>query len=295
MTDRARHVYALLRTLLAWTPAPRARTSSSPGFISSERRCLNCKAVGKWDKDRRRRVDPACPHCGGTGLRPIKDVMDDPVELSDDQAKDARRKSGFGGRSGDDLREARYRVDDEIRRLEQQLSSSEMDAPVDHVTRSVELRDRMYRHGSYAELEAALAELRRRNDGAYRVAMMVAYAPLCEEPIEPVRRVVVACCEVLAHWMPAEIRVPPGVHVWSADELAERAREGKAAMQWGHSDWASASRAERKRAILLLAENGLSDGKIAGRFGVSREWVQRTRKGLQDVLDGDENGHEEAA
>lgn len=291
MTDRARSCYALLRTLFAWTPAPRSRTSSAPGFIADQRLCLNCKTSGKWDSERKRRIDAGCLHCGGTGTRPVKDVMDDPIK---DPPADARRKTGFGGRSGDDLREARYRRDEEIERLGLQLSDNELDAPTDYVTRAIELRDLMYRHGSYADLEVALALLRAKCPGAYQVCMSVAYAPFDEEPIEPVHRVVVKACELLAHWMPEEIRVPSSVPVFTKDELERHAREARDAMAWGHSEWARASRAERKRAILLLRGEGLSDGKIASRFGLSRSAVQKIRAGIEALLD-ESNGHEEAA
>jgi DNA-binding NarL/FixJ family response regulator len=90
--------------------------------------------------------------------------------------------------------------------------------------------------------------------------------------------------------MPDEIRVPAGVAVYTKDELEQRARAARDAMAWGHSEWASASRAERKRAIVLLHGEGLSDGKIAARFGLTRQWVQRVRSGVVAALD-ESNGH----
>lgn len=290
MTDRARHVYALLRTLFATTPTPGSRMRSTPGFSVKNRLCLNCKTAGKWNAELRRRVDPACSFCGGTGVRPVKDAMDDPVEAP----KDERRKVGWFGLSGDDAREARNRRDLEIDRLEDLAKvRAGQSANLSLFESAIVVSDRHARSGSYRELLAALEWYRLKRSVVYELAMMVAYHAWGEPSLTPSPRVMVAC-EVLATRMPERIRVPRHVAQFTKDELAHRSREAKAALAFGRSDWASASRAERKRLIVLLAGEGMSDGKIAARFGLSREWVQRTRKGIQDVIE-ESNGHEEAA
>ncbi len=290
MTDRARLVYALLRTLFAWTPAPPASRTGATlaqqqrGFVTAKRysTCPDCLANGRPEGMR------GCETCGGRGelLEDGKDAMDEPIK--NPPADHRRQAAGFGGLAREAQRDQERQRDDELRRLEAQLAKPlrKVDEVAgDVLTRSVELRDRMYRHGSYAELEVALAKLRDRNEVAYREAMMVAYQPFCEEPIEPVRRVVVAVCEVLAEWIDGEIRVPVGVHVWTVDELAARSREAKDALAHGRSAWASATRAERKRMILVLAGEGLSDGKIARTFGLTRQRVQQIRAGLERLDD----------
>jgi len=151
-----------------------------------------------------------------------------------------------------------------------------------------------YSHGSYAELDRALERLRAHDEAWFHVAIGVSYQPLHEEPIEPVRRAVLAVCALLACWMPDPIRVPPGVPTYTTDELERHSREAKDALHFGRSDWARATRAERKRVILLLHAEGLPDGKIASRFGLTRQWVQRIRSGLNGAID-ETNGHEEAA
>lgn len=285
MTDRGRQVYALLRTLLAWAPSPpSSRTGSvlasqQRGFVSKSRflTCPDCLANGRPDGMF------GCETCGGRG------------EIADDGADpyESKGSTRFGGVAGERAADRSRQIDEELRRLEFQLGRPVRrvdEQAADVLTRAVSIRDVQYRRGSYAELEAALERLRESRPVAYTVAMWTAYQPFGEAPVEPTGAVA-GVCEDLAVWMPERIRVPPGVHVWSRDELEARLREAKAALQWGHSEWASASRAERKRAILLLAGEGLSDGKIAARFGLTRQWVQRLRSGLVEAV----NGHEEAA
>jgi predicted nucleic acid-binding Zn-ribbon protein len=280
VSDRARFVYALLRTLFAWTPAPPASRTGvtlaqqQRGFVTKHRfmTCPDCLANGRPEGMR------GCETCGGRGE--IADDGSDPYEQ--------KRIVKYGLADHDQRKDRERQRDDELRRLEFQLlkPARKVDEVAgDVLTRSVELRDRMYRHGDYEKVEAQLAVIRLEHPALYEVAMTVAYSPLVDEPIEPVRRVVVALCELIAARIEGDIRVPAGVHIWTADELAARSREAKAALQWGHSEWASATRAERKRAILLLHDEGLSDSKIARRFGLTRQWVQRVRAGVVAAMD----------
>lgn len=283
VSDRARHVYALLRTLLAWAPSPPASRTGSVlasqqrGFVSKSRflTCPDCLANGRPDGMH------GCETCGGRGEVP--DDGPDPYE--------SKRSTRFGGVAGERVADRTRQLDDELRRLEFQLAKPDRkvdEQAGDVLTRAIVVRDYAYRRGSYAELERALARLRDYDPSMYELAMSVAYQPLKEEPIEPVRRFVVVLCELLAGWMPETIRVPAGVHVWTREELEARSREAKSALAFGRSEWASASRAERKRVILLLHGEGLSDGKIAARFGLTRQRVQQIRAGLEVVCEAGE-------
>lgn len=272
MTDRARLVYALLRTLLAWTPTPRSRTASAPGFVSTERLCLHCKTTGRWHPELRRKVDAGCPHCGGTGTRPVKDLMDDPLKSPPPHPM---RKTGFGGVAGDDAREARRRRDEEIERLGQQLSTDEQDAPADELTRAVDLRDRLYRHGSYADLEHALHVLRQTRPLAYTAAMWVAYQPLGEAPIECDRPAIAEICETLGMLIDGPIRVPAFVPVSESAEAERLAREGKGALWRGRGDWHRMRRGERDALIVAMAAEGRSPTEIGLRFNLRRRRVQQ--------------------
>lgn len=280
MTDRARHCYALLRTLFAWTPPPAtSRTGSvlasqQRGFVTKSRflTCPDCLSNGRPEGMH------GCETCKGRGEVP--DDGPDPYET--------KRSTRFGGTEGERAADRSRQVDDELRRLDYQLArpARKVDEQAgDVLTRAVTLRDGQYRHGSYTELEHALTKLRESRPVAYTVAMWIAYQPFGEAPIEPANTTILSICEDLAQWMPDPIRVPRSVAIYTEDERKRIAAEAHDALQYGHSDWARATRAERKRMILLLHGEGLSDGKIAAKFGLSRGWVQRLRAGLVDALD----------
>jgi predicted nucleic acid-binding Zn-ribbon protein len=275
MTDRARHVYALLRTLLAWTPAPPASRTGvvlaqqQRGFVSEHRyvTCPDCLANGRPEGMR------GCESCGGRGE--IPDDSGDPYEQ--------KRIVRYGLADNDRRRDQVRQRDDELRRLEFQLAKPvrRVDEQADDaLTRASDFKDRsspisrMYRRGSYAELEQALGKLRDRNLAAYDVAMMVAYQPFCEEPIEPVRRAVVAICEVLAAWMPGTIRVPASVPVWTRDELNARADVLREQATWrGRKDPLALAR--RDEAIRHFSAQGMTQAEVAERVGVHPRTVAR--------------------
>lgn len=264
MTDRARHVYALLRTMLGWVPPVRSRSGAASGFVPSSRPCLACRTNGRT---------PACPHCHGTGLVPVKDLMDDPIRKP---AQDSRRlHAGHGGADREHQRDLVRLRDNTIRRLEQQEQvRAGREAAVDSSTAVIDAHDRLYAHGSYAELDLALDWLRDVHPAGYLVAMGVAYQPFQEEPVEPSRGVVVAVCELLASRMPATIRVPGFVTVWTAEEVRRRADVLAEQATWAGRRQ-PAARAQRDAIIRGLAAEGLAAGKIGERLNVSRWTVQR--------------------
>lgn len=265
MTDRARLVYALLRSLLMWAPDPQSCWRSQPGFASTDRPCVACAAAG--------RTDPACRFCAGTGRVKVRDRMDDPLKhpLSDE-----RRVTHFGGLEKEARRDMERRRDRVLERLaaEEQVREGR-EAADDRELRLVAARDRLFLHGSYAELGWALERLRDVSSVGYSAAMSVAYQPFAEAPVEPAGRVLVAVCELLAVWMPERIRVPVSVAVWSREESERIAREGREALWRGRRGWHELQRGERDRLVVELAASGLSSTAIGFRLGLSRQHVRR--------------------
>ena len=273
MTDRARLVYALLRTMLAWTPSPRSRMGlelAPRGFAGGRDdkgrplRWLVCQDCLTND-----RILPSCETCGGRGE--IPDPGPDPYDKG-------VAKGVFGGAGGDDAKRALRERELELRRLEQQLARPEKktDEPIiDPLASAVEARDRLYQHGSYAELERQLDRLRLENVLAYEVAMQVAYAPFGEEPIDPVRVVVVQVCELVAVRMDGPVRVPEYVPVSSDAELERLARAGRGALWWGQGDWHRLKRGERNARIVAMHTAGVSTTAIGLRFNLQRRRVQQ--------------------
>jgi len=198
--------------------------------------------------------------------------------------------------------DARHARDRTIERLGGLIREHDgVEAPDDALTRAVGLRDRQYRRGDYALLERTLDMLAAYSPAWHEVAMGIVQQPFVEAPVEPpvTWLKVGAVCEWLALRMVGlaggrELRVPAGVPVFGREELEAQSRLAKDALARGASGWASLSRRERKRLIVELHEQGLPDGRIAARFGLSRGYVQRLRAGIVGALD-ESNGQEEAA
>jgi len=272
LTDRARLVYALLRTLLAWTPAPRLRSGLDQiprGFVRTKRfvSCPDCLAND--------RTLPGCETCRGRGE--IPDDGADPYET-----KEFKRFGGIAQERADD--QARQ-LDHELRRLEYQLhrpDRREDELVSDTLTNAVELRDRMYRQGSYRALEQALHRLRDVHPLAYQLAMTVAYHPLGEPPIDPLRPAAIVVCELLGVWIDGPIRVPDFVTVSTEQEVERLAREGKGALWRGRGDWHNLKRGERDALIVAMHSDGKSPTEIGLRFNVTRRRVQQI---VADKLD----------
>lgn len=277
MTDRARLVYALLRTLLSWTPDPRSPTrldTTDRGFvpakITDERgrqrqvrylTCPDCLTNGK--------TMPGCETCGGRGE--IPDEGKDPYDIG-------RAAGVFGGTAGDDARHARAQRDRLLRQLEQDESIRLGEiAADDPLTRSIARRDALYRKGSYRQLEMALGRLRRLDPQAYTLAMSVAYQPFGEAPIDLDQQPenIQQLCELLGVWITGPIHVPEFIPISASAEIERLCREGKGALRWGQGEWHKLKRAERNQLIVRLREEGKSPTAIALLLNLTRRRVQQ--------------------
>lgn len=268
MSERARQVYALLRTLHTWTPDPRSSTDSwhQPGFASVGPRGGNLRFLTCPDclaNDHPQGI-VGCETCGGSGE--IPDPGPDPYRI---------KATGFYA-SELDQRDERTRRDHVLDQLEEDAAVRDGQiAPSDKLTRALGAAERQARAGSYTELQRALQRLRDVNEAAYCLCMYVAYAAFGPTPIEPVRRTTIAACELIATWMPERIRVPTGVHVYTRDELEHQAAILRERAQWrGRKD--PLARARRDEAIRRFHADGLAPAAIAERIGVHRRTVERT-------------------
>lgn len=232
--------WALIRSLLDWTPGPRAaRSQALSGFRHGPREisCDDCLANG--------RVMIGCETCRGSGVVTVRGA--DPYQ---EQAK-TREQRFYGDETQRRRAEAAER-DRELDRLALQLGGED-DRP-DPVAAMIEKRDRQYRQGDYAPLDRALGELRTRWPGLHSmiwqvdvcgVAMVV--RPLVREAMDAaVAGIVAPRMHVLCGGVP---RVPAGL----AGDLLAR----KASLWRGRSrrhDELRAARDERIRARVAAGE-----------------------------------------
>lgn len=291
MTERARLVYALLRTAFAWaeTLAPRSGSGLDRvprGFQPAALRyvtCPDCLANSRPEGM------PGCETCGGRGEipDPRKDPMDDPIKNPPADSRRINVFRDFGGTTTQSDRDQAHHVDLLIARLEADRITREGcgDCPgckaggacqragtSDPLTRALGERDRQYRQGSYPELVRVLWTL---SDEYRHLAWTVAYQPFGEAPIDPIKGAVVALCEVIALLMDGPIRVPDFVPVSADAELERLARSGKGALWRGRGDWHNMKRHERDVLIAAMAADGRPPGEIGLRFNLTRKRVQQ--------------------
>jgi hypothetical protein len=262
VTDRGRLVYALLRTTTIAIPGPRnTRSQSTPGFRHADRyeTCPDCLTNGKVPM-------PGCETCNGRG-EVRAEAQRDPYQI---------KTAGFFGDDKQRTRDLEHARDREIERIDELLAQhAGQTAPLDALTRTIVLRDRLRELGSYDKLDQALEQLREDHPIAYRVAMWLAYQPFGEARVEPATKAIVTVCELLALRMDGDIRVPRFVTI-SVDQEVERvARDGKGALQWGKGDWHRLRRSERNALILAMAADGVSTTKIGLRLNLTRQYVRR--------------------
>ena len=276
-------MYALLRSLLDWVPGPQgSRAHSLPGFVQRDRRCEQCRVNG---------LSEGCRFCGGSGVVTVAD----PMQVSRPSTRESRMRgeSGTLADSKQAERDAAYARDRTIDRIGGLVAQHEgLEAAPDLLTAAAAAQDRQYRHGDYALLDRTLSGL----PAEFRsVVLAVMYHPFGEAPIEPPDWAALRdACEWLAWRMVLlaggsvervrGLRVPSSVPVFGRVELECQSRVARDALARGHSVWASANRAERKRMIVELHDNGLPDGQIAFRLGLSRQRVQQIRAGIEGAL-----------
>ena len=262
MSERGRQCYALLRTLNAWTPDPPAsKVRADRGFIEDKQHYVTCPDCLANDQPRGMR---GCETCGGRGE--LFDPRPDPYKL---------KVTGFyASEDRERRREESRRRDRVIRQLEDdQRVRDGLEAPSDATIRLVSAWEHHTRTGSYLELERALERLRASDEVSYRVCAHVVNGTFGEPSVDPAPRVL-AACELLASWMPDRVRVPVGVHVFTADELSTFAANLKERATW-RGKRNPLARDRRNAAIRTFAAEGMAAPAIAARIGVHRRTVER--------------------
>jgi hypothetical protein len=268
VSERGRRTHALLRTLYVWIPPASSRPlATQPGFAAEYTKrgavvhyitcpdCLTNDQPGGM---------VGCETCGGRGE--IPDPRPDPYR---------NKVAGFyADETRERQREESRRRDNIILELEEQDRVRRGLAPVtDQHLRIHEEHDLRQRHGSYAELTAALTRLHDVHPPGYHLCLTIAHS-LGDAPIEPLVPALDAACELLASWMPDPIRVPYEVAVWTRDELERQAAGLRERAQWrGRKD--PLARIRRNLAIRTFANQGMSAAQIAERIGVHRRTVER--------------------
>lgn len=273
LSERGAQTYALLRTCLQWIPGPRsAHVSGPPGFSTRQRfeSCPDCLANG--------RVLHTCETCGGRGEVPAGSVdpySDPPRHVPPDPRRIA---SGFGGAARELARDRARALELELDRLrDEQAVRAGKQAPLSRELRLIAARDRLYAAGSYAQLARALERLRDLDVRAYRYCRAIALAsPAIANDVD------VAAVEALAALMPTTIRVPAGIPLRTADQLAQLARDARDALWRGRNTWAAATRAQRDTLIVQALDSGERTAAIARRYAISRRRVQQVARARRE-------------
>ena len=243
---------ALIRSLLDWTPGPRAaRTQALSGFRHGAREvsCDDCLANG--------RVMVGCETCRGTGTVTVK--SDDPYQ----ETAKTREQRFYGDETQRRRAEAQER-DRQIDRLSLQLGGED-DRP-DPVAAMIEKRDRQYRQGDYAPLERALGELRLVWPGLHSMIWRVDVCGV-EMLVRPLVREAMdrAVASIVAPRMLALCGGVPRVPAALAGDLVAR----KAALWRGRSQRHERLRMERDERIRARVAGGEAVATVAVSEGLS--------------------------
>lgn len=273
LSDRGAQTYALLRTCLQWIPGPRSGYVSGPAGFSTRQRfesCPDCLANG--------RVLHTCETCHGRGEVPAGSVDPYSDPPRDVPADPRRIAAGFGGAARELARDRARALELELDRLrDEQAVRAGKQAPLSRELRLIAARDRLYAAGSYAQLARALERLRDQDARAYRYCRAIALArPAIAADVN------VDAIERLAALMPSTIRVPAGIPLRTADQLALLARAGREALWRGRNEWAAATRAQRDQLIVAALDSGERTAAIARRYAISRRRVQQVARAQRD-------------
>jgi hypothetical protein len=253
MNERELQVVELLRRRLDWVPGPRSWTGSvvAQGGSRGEQAtewfpCPRCSG----------NRPESCEMCKGAGR-----VKGDPYTVDAGKSAVAVGRERVTGEA-ESVRLRRDRDGRELRRLElAALHREGLVAPGEREAWEL-AKQALYRSGSFAELDKALARLER--ESAYdRAALEVVYG--YDSPLRTVGSALQtradAAVGMVAGWMPVVIRVP---------ERVEPTCSGTG--RWANGD---AQRRRDREIWRLHTVDGLNREQIARRLGLDRSTVSR--------------------
>lgn len=218
LRERMRRIRVLLDSHDDYLPAVRVTDlGDAPGPAESKRvPCPDCKAVGRV---RTRTGSRYCPACDGYGWR--KRVKGEVAWDEYVRAPIAEVRTGIGGALsvGEDIR----RLSASIDRIQAVLDAKEGNTDGERFAWE-RARERYWAAGSYAELDRALAVMKRERPSLHRAVVALDDTAHCRLGLA-----------WLAYAMPGPIRVPPWLEfqrsVKQAPTVAELHAEGKTAGQ----------------------------------------------------------------
>lgn len=231
---------------------------------SSRVECETCQGQGKFGKQR----DRTCARCKGRGFRVIDSYDRKQREVGSEQTEPVERTSrircdacaGQGVHGNGRLcgycsgQGHRFVAESSLVRA----AASAFATPAE-----LSKRERQYRQGSYAELEDALRWLERELPPLYSLTLRHLIYPNEVTIISPrIRERLEQACELLAHRLPAHIRVPG----WARKDEESPVR--------GNGRWANGhAQAKRNDEIRALLEQGVSARELGERFGLSTKRI----------------------
>lgn len=255
-------VVLLLLTRLEWVRIPAQRLPSLPGEMATRK--ADCSACGGRGSVRRGRFERRCEACAGSGSVRVDPHIDD---RRSEPVREAGQRSA-----------ARRRMEAELARLADQELHRRGQVGRRELEAWEAAKLALYRSGSYAELDNALARLELRDRRARAVIEVVFGADSSLRVVqnglrEQARNAIGRLCEL----MPDELLVP----VWLDPEQCARAQ--KEAIWHGKQAAHQILRMEREKMIRDLRAEGKSVEVIAERVGLSRQWVSRILSGKETM------------
>jgi hypothetical protein len=263
--------------LTTWSPDPKGSRSAEtgPGKASEQRHrgCETCAKRGRVNQagkpcyqqgQHRYHECRLCLVCNGEGW-----VVARGNQPGEDRYIDPAKSEGSSTRTARD--EINYAT---LLRMQRNAAiRAGEEGAGDQWTRMIEARDRLSEQGSFAELLAALEQLRlgdRNEQLAYSLLLRLrVYGDVLEQERLPVvRQALGEALEILAARMPETIKVPGFLR--PPDE-----RVKKASLWRGKTDGHERQRGERDQSILDGLAAGVARATVAAQWGLSPQRVSQ--------------------
>jgi hypothetical protein len=233
-----------------------------------------------------------CPGCEGLRRRRIRGVLQ---LCSDCEGLGYRMVDPFTGRrpltvdrdpgplTGSERAAAWHLEDAKLAQTEAIIRQHEgKESAGDTFTTAVDRRDRFDEAGSFAELRAALEQLRDQNPAASNLAVQVGMYGVGIATEGELRDAFEMCCEVLAYWMPERIRVPGFLRA-PVDPAAR-----KKSLHRGRTEAHTAERDRRDLEVVDALAGGEGVEEVAARYRLTPQWVRELRRRASARTVGDE-------